>query len=82
MAVKARQAPPADKTSGTRKGAQQAQTKVQELADAGCLTPEVLSKSVLQAIENLSPQDIQALKRVNSIVSLSAFFKARGPQQG
>jgi hypothetical protein len=83
MAAKARQAPPADRTSGTGKGARQAQSKkVQELIDAGILTPEFLLPSVLQAIEKLSHEDIQALKRVNSKVSLSAFFKARAPQQG
>lgn len=57
-------------------------SKVADLVSAGCLTPEVLSPKVLKAIEKLTDDDVQALKRVNRVVPLSAFFKARGPQFG
>lgn len=82
MAAKSRQASQADKKSGTRKRSTGLSAKVQDLVDAGCLTPEVLSDKVLKAIEDLNPEDVEALKRVNNKVSLSAFFKARGPQEG
>jgi hypothetical protein len=69
--------PATKKGSGARSGSR----NLVRLKNAGLLSVELLSPKAKRAIQRLPKEDVDALLRINKQVSLSAFFKARPPQE-